>query len=74
MDQHRILKTDSMIVMSVSFDNENDMYQQKETMEELANIHKDMLSEVFVIRNTDLNYEDNIYTYSELSIKKFVLN
>lgn len=74
MEKTRILKTDSMIVMSVSFDNIDDMLQQQAIMEELADIHEEMLSEVVITRCIDINEESRIYTYSELSTKKFALN
>jgi len=74
MEKTRILKTKSMIIMSVSFDNIDDMLQQQAIMEELAETHKEMLSEVEVVKGINIDEEDKIYTYSELSIKKFALN
>ena len=74
MEKSKIIKTVHMIYQEVSFDNIDDMLQQRVIMEELAETNKEVLSVLEIKRNVDIDEENNIYTYSEFAIKKFALN
>jgi hypothetical protein len=74
MEKSRTVRTEHMIYQEASFDNIDDMLEQKAIMEEIAEFNKELLSILRIERKVNIDRENNIYTYSEFAIQKFALN